>query len=65
MMRFSGGGCLYTVNWGDQTVFPYSVGTAGQLAATTNSTITTGAKQLTSISSNGSFVYLTDAGANG
>ena len=62
MMRFSGSGCLYTVNSGDQTVFPYSVGTAGQLSLTTNSTITTGAKQLTSISSNGNFVYLTDAG---
>jgi 6-phosphogluconolactonase (cycloisomerase 2 family) len=63
MMRFSGAGCLYTINTGDQTVFPYSVGTAGQLTLTTNSTITTGAKQLTSISSNGNFVYLTDAGA--
>lgn len=63
MMRFSGAGCLYTVNSGDQTVFPYSVGTAGQLTLTTNSTITTGAGQLTSISSNGNFVYLTDAAA--
>ena len=63
MMRFSGSGCLYTINTGDNTVFPYAVGTAGQLTLTTNSTITTGAKQLTSISSNGSFVYLTDAGA--
>lgn len=63
MMRFSGSGCLYTVDSGDNTVFPYSVGTAGQLTLTTNSTITTGATKLTSISANGSFVYLTDAGA--
>jgi 6-phosphogluconolactonase (cycloisomerase 2 family) len=63
MMRFSGSGCLYTVNSGDNSVFPYSVGTAGQLTLTTNSTITTNAKQLTSISSNGNFVWLTDAGA--
>jgi 6-phosphogluconolactonase (cycloisomerase 2 family) len=63
MMRFGAGSCLFTVNSGDQTVFPYSVGTAGQLTLTTNSTITTGATQLTSISSNGQFVYLTDAGA--
>jgi 6-phosphogluconolactonase (cycloisomerase 2 family) len=63
MMRFSGAGCLYTINTGNNTVFPYSVGTAGQLTLTTNSTITTGAQQLTSISSNGIFVWLTDAGA--
>ena len=62
MMRFSGAGCLYTINTGNNTVFPYSVGTAGQLTLTTNSTITTSATQLTSISSNGNFVWLTDAG---
>ena len=63
MMRFAGQNCLYTVNSGDQSVFPYSVGTAGQLTLTNNSTISTNAQQLTSISANGNFVYLTDAGA--
>jgi 6-phosphogluconolactonase (cycloisomerase 2 family) len=62
MMKISGSGCLYTVDAGDNTVFPYTIGTNGQLTLTTNSTITTGAKQLTSISANGSYVYLTDAG---
>jgi 6-phosphogluconolactonase (cycloisomerase 2 family) len=65
MMRISGSGCLYTIDAGDQTVFPYSIGTGGQLTLTTNSTINTGATQLTSISTNGSFVYLTDTGASG
>jgi 6-phosphogluconolactonase (cycloisomerase 2 family) len=64
-MRISGSGCLYTIDAGDQTVFPYSIGTGGQLTLTTNSTINTGATQLTSISTNGSFVYLTDTGASG
>ena len=60
MMRVAGG-CVFTINSGDQTVFPYSVGSNGQLALTANSTITTGAGNLTSISSNGNNVYLTDA----
>jgi 6-phosphogluconolactonase (cycloisomerase 2 family) len=62
MMQISGSGCLYTVDAGDNTVFPYTIGSSGQLTLTTNSTITTGAKQLTSISAHGSYVYLTDAG---
>lgn len=60
MMRVSGG-CVFTVNGGDQTVFPYAVGTNGQLTLTANSTITTGAGNLTSISTSGNYVYLTDA----
>jgi len=60
MMRVSGG-CLFTVNTGDQTVYPYSVGNNGQLTVTANSTITTGAGKLTSISTSGNYVYLTDA----
>ena len=60
MMRVSGG-CLFTVDSGDQTVFPYAVGTNGQLTLTANSTITTGAGNLTSISTSGNYVYLTDA----
>lgn len=65
MMRISGGGCLYTLDAGDNTIFPYSIGSNGQLTLTTNSTITTGAAKLTSISTNGSYVYLTDSGASG
>jgi 3-carboxymuconate cyclase len=60
MMRVSGG-CLFTINGGDQTVFPYSVGSNGQLSLTANSTINTGAGNLTSISTSGNYVYLTDA----
>ncbi|MDE1175983.1 MAG: beta-propeller fold lactonase family protein [Edaphobacter sp.] len=62
MMRVTNG-CVLTVNSGDQTVFPYAVGTSGQLTLTANSTITTGAGKITSISTNGSYVYLTDAAA--
>lgn len=60
MMRTSGS-CLFTLDGGDQTVFPYSVGGNGQLTLTANSTIATGAGNLTSITANGSYVYLTDA----
>lgn len=60
MMRVANG-CLFTVNSGDQTVFPYSAGASGQLTLTANSTITTGAGNLTSISNSGNYVYLTDA----
>jgi len=60
MMRVASG-CVFTVDSGDQTVFPYSVGSSGQLTLTANSTITTGAGKLTSISNNGNYVYLTDA----
>ena len=38
MMQLAGGGCLLTLDKGDQTVFPYSV-SGGQLVLTTNSTI--------------------------
>ncbi|WP_260706217.1 lactonase family protein [Edaphobacter flagellatus] len=60
MMRVASG-CLFTVDSGDQTVFPYSVGSSGQLTLTANGTITTGAGNLTSINVSGNYVYLTDA----
>ncbi len=68
MMRVSSG-CLYTVDQGDHTVFPYAVGSAGQLALTTNSTIAVSGSgsatpQLTSISASGPYIYLTDAANN-
>lgn len=67
MVRLSGGSCLYTLDSADQTIFPYSVGSGGQLTLTTNGNggITTGAAKLTSINTGGSYVYLTDAGAVG
>ena len=62
-MLSTAGSCLFTLNQdANQTVFPYSVGTNGQLTLTTNSTINTGATRATSIISNGSSVYITDAG---
>jgi 6-phosphogluconolactonase (cycloisomerase 2 family) len=61
MTRLSGSGCLFTVNGGDQTITPYAIGANGQLTLTTNTTIQTGAGNITSINTNGSYVYLTDA----
>lgn len=55
------GSCLFTIDGADQTVFPYAIGTSGQLTLTANSTIATGAGNLTSINANGSYIYLTDA----
>ncbi len=63
MTVFAGGSCLMTLDRGDQTVFPYSVGTGGQLTQPTNSTIALNSVNATSISANGSAVYITDAGA--
>jgi 6-phosphogluconolactonase (cycloisomerase 2 family) len=60
MMR-AAGSCLFTINTGDQTVYPYGVGTDGQLTITANSTINTGTGNVTSISTSGNYVYLTDA----
>ncbi len=69
MMRVATGGCLYTVDQGDHTVFPYTVGSAGQLTLTTNSTLTVSGSGsatplITSINATGSNVYLTDAANN-
>jgi hypothetical protein len=63
MLRLSGGGCLFTMDTGDNTIFPYNLGSNGQLTLTTNSTITTGATKLTSINTSGGNVYLTDTGS--
>ena len=63
MMVFAGGGCLMTLDQGDQSVFPYSVGTGGQLTRPTNSNIALNSINATSINANGSAVYITDAGA--
>jgi 6-phosphogluconolactonase (cycloisomerase 2 family) len=62
MMRYGGGSCLYTIDSGDQTIFPYGVGSGGQLALEANSTLPTGTTNMTSLWINGSNVYVTDAG---
>lgn len=68
MMRASSGGCLFTVDQGDHTVFPYTVGTAGQLTLTTDSTVQVSGGSvtplITSINASGTNVYLTDAANN-
>jgi 6-phosphogluconolactonase (cycloisomerase 2 family) len=63
MMALSGG-CLFTLNGEtqNQTVYPYSAGSSGQLVLTTNSTINSGATRATSIIAGGPSVYITDAG---
>jgi hypothetical protein len=63
-MLATAGSCVFTLNQdtNPQTVFPYGVGTSGQLTLTTNSTINTGAVRATSVIAHGSSVYITDAG---
>jgi 6-phosphogluconolactonase (cycloisomerase 2 family) len=60
MLR-TGGSCLFTLDSGDQTIFPYGIGNAGQLTVQANSRVQTGGTNLTSINVTGSSVYLTDA----
>jgi 6-phosphogluconolactonase (cycloisomerase 2 family) len=68
MMRVASSGCLFTVDQGDHTIFPYTVGTAGQLTLTTNSTIQVSGGSvtplITSINASGTNVYLTDSANN-
>ena len=62
MMRIGGGSCLFTLDAGDQTIFPYTANSStGQLTLTVNSSIVTGAGNLTSINVGGQYAYLTDA----
>jgi 6-phosphogluconolactonase (cycloisomerase 2 family) len=61
MVRFSGS-CLYTLDSGDQTIFPYGIGSSGQLTLEPVPLITTPGVNLTSINVTGNNVYLTDAG---
>src|SRR5438309_2179384 len=56
-----GGSCVFTLDSGDQTIFPYGVGASGQLTVQANSRVQTGGTNITSINVNGSSVYLTDA----
>ncbi len=59
-----GGSCVYTLDSGDQTIYPYGIGSSGQLVTQVNSRVQTGAQNLTSINVNGNSIYLTDAGKN-
>ena len=63
-MLKTAGGCLYTLDAGDNSVFPYSFGTGGQLTLTTPGTIPISATNLTSINGNGSNIYITAGAAN-
>ena len=63
-MLKTAGGCLYTLDTGDNSVFPYQFGSAGQLAITTPGSIPISATSLSSINGNGSSIFLTDQGAN-
>ncbi|WP_263374393.1 lactonase family protein [Granulicella aggregans] len=56
--------CIYTLDSGDQTVFPYSLSSSnGQLTQPTNSTLALGTANATSVNVNGSYIYVTDAGS--
>ena len=61
-MARAGGSCLYTLDAGTNSIFPYSINTGtGQLTQTTNSEIFTNAGRLTSINPGSGYIYLTDA----
>jgi 6-phosphogluconolactonase (cycloisomerase 2 family) len=63
-MMKTAGNCLLTLNTGN-TISPYVAGNGGQLAfATTQIFPIGGASNITSINGNGSYVFLTDAGAD-
>jgi len=56
-------GCLYTVDGGNQTIFPYVIGIAGQLTPFTPGVIIPQETNLniTSINGAGSYIFLTDS----
>jgi 6-phosphogluconolactonase (cycloisomerase 2 family) len=58
-----GGTCLYTLDSGDQTIFPYGLGSNGQLTIEINTTIPLGTVNATSLNVYGNNVYVTDAGS--
>ena len=65
MMKAASGGCLFTLDAGDQTVFPYMANSStGQLTLTANSVVQTGASNATSLNNGGAYVFITDAGSN-
>jgi 6-phosphogluconolactonase (cycloisomerase 2 family) len=63
MLR-TGGNCVYTLDSGDQSIYPYGIGSGGQLTVETNSRIKTGGVNITSMNVAANNMYLTDAGTN-
>jgi 6-phosphogluconolactonase (cycloisomerase 2 family) len=57
------GQCLYTLDSGDQTIYPYGFGGGGQLTIEVNSTIPLGTVNATSLNVSGNSIYITDAGS--
>jgi 6-phosphogluconolactonase (cycloisomerase 2 family) len=58
----SSASCIYTLDSGDQTIFPYSIGsTNGQL--TSNPVVALNTANATSVNLGGSYAYVTDAGS--
>lgn len=53
--------CLFTMNSGNQTVTPYALSSAGQLVIQSPGQYVTGAVSATSITSGGSYVFITDS----
>lgn len=65
-MMKSQGSCLLTVNAKDNSISPYAFGSGGQLSfvGSTGNYLISGATSISSINGSGSYVYLTDNGAN-
>jgi 6-phosphogluconolactonase (cycloisomerase 2 family) len=59
----SSGQCLFTLDSGDQTVYPYGIGSGGQLTIEINSSIPLGTVNATSLNAYGNSIYITDAGS--
>jgi 6-phosphogluconolactonase (cycloisomerase 2 family) len=59
-----GGSCVYTLDSGDQTIFPYGIGANGQLTLEVNSRVQTHTVNMTSINAGSNSIYITDAGTN-
>jgi 6-phosphogluconolactonase (cycloisomerase 2 family) len=57
-------GCLLTVNSGNQSISPYTIGSGGQLSFTTTQTFFTNTGNATSINGSGQLIYLTDSSNN-
>lgn len=58
------GTCVYTLDSGDQTVYPYGIGAGGQLDIEVNTTIPLGTVNATSLNVSGNYIYVTDAGSH-
>lgn len=59
----SSGSCIYTLD-SDQTVFPYGIGSNGQLALQASSSIPLNTVKATSINATGTSIYVTDSGSS-